>query len=113
MLGAGGAAGFGRGGGGNSGALRSGDARDRGRSDLAGGAEEAVFTSGTGVGADASKAASFLDRACRGGDAEGCNDLGVAYEKGTGVTPDRRRAAELFRKACQLGFQQACVRKAR
>ena len=63
--------------------------------------------------ADAARAASFLERACEGGDAEGCYDLGVAYEKGTGVKADRRRAAELSKKACQLGFERACPRKRR
>jgi TPR repeat protein len=72
-----------------------------------------VFLNGSGVEADPAKAATFLDRACAGGDGEGCNDLAVAYEKGTGVTRDRRRSVELFKKACELGFQGACAKKKR
>lgn len=71
----------------------------------------AVFSSGPG--ADAGKAASFLEKACSHGDAEGCHDLGNAYEKGMGVGRDRRRAVELYRRACQLGFKQACSKNVR
>ena len=53
----------------------------------------------------------ILDLACKGGDGEGCFDLGVAYEKGNGVTRDRHRAVEFFRRACQLGFSEACAKK--
>ena len=70
-----------------------------------------VYTNGSGVEADAAAAASFLDRACKGGDGEGCHDLGVAYEKGTGVARDPKRAAELRRRACELGFEKACPKK--
>lgn len=61
---------------------------------------------------DAAAAASWLDKACKAGDAEGCNDLGVAYEKGNGVPRDAHKAAELIRKSCALGFAPAC-KKAR
>ena len=65
------------------------------------------------MAADPAKAAGFLDQACQAGDAEGCHDLGVSYEKGSGVPRDPRRAAELLRKACAMGFAQACARKGR
>jgi len=71
----------------------------------------AVFSSGPR--ADAGKAASFLEKACSHGDAEGCHDLGNAYEKGMGVGRDRRRAVELYRRACEMGFKQACSKNVR
>ena len=70
-----------------------------------------IHSAGEGVPADAARAGSYLDLACKGGDGEGCFDLGVAYEKGNGVAADRKHAAELYRKACQLGFAQACAKK--
>ncbi|MFL5351635.1 tetratricopeptide repeat protein [Archangium sp.] len=57
---------------------------------------------------DVRRAASLYEKACQGGDAQGCNNLGVMYKQGTGVKKDKRRAAQLFKQACGGGYTEAC-----
>ena len=58
---------------------------------------------------DKKRAAEFR-KACDGGHAQGCSNLGVAYHKGEGVAKNAKRAATLFRKACRGGVTRACAR---
>jgi TPR repeat protein len=47
-------------------------------------------------------------KACDGGDARGCFNLGFVYANGEGVTKDLARAAELYQKACEGGDANGC-----
>ncbi len=54
-------------------------------------------------------AADLYRRGCDGGDAIGCNNLGVMAEMGRGgVASDERRAAALYEGACEGGSNNAC-----
>ena len=44
-----------------------------------------------------------LEKACEGGDAMRCGNLGLLYFKGLGVPQDYAKAAELYGKACDGG----------
>jgi hypothetical protein len=57
---------------------------------------------------DKRRAAALFEKACEGGDAPGCYNLGVRYTEGSGVPQDKRRAAALFEKACKGGVEQGC-----
>ncbi len=54
------------------------------------------------------RAAEFFEKACAGGNATGCNNLGVLYSKGSGVAKDAARAEALFEKACAIGRADSC-----
>jgi TPR repeat protein len=47
-------------------------------------------------------------KACDGGFAQGCFNLGLMYAKGMGVRQNRTIAKEYFGKACDLGYQRGC-----
>ena len=49
------------------------------------------------------KAVQLFQKACDGGDASGCSDLGVLYANGQGVKQDYFKAVELYQKACDGG----------
>ena len=53
---------------------------------------------GEGVKQDDTRAAALFRKACEGGDANGCSNLGVVYAEGTGVPPDDIQAAVFRRK---------------
>ncbi len=55
-------------------------------------------------------AASFYRKACDGGDAEACYELGLLYDEAKGVPFDYDRRTALFAKACKGGFAKACRR---
>ena len=42
-------------------------------------------------------------KACEMGNGDGCNNLGLSYEKGLGVKQDYIMAAKLYKKACEIG----------
>jgi TPR repeat protein len=48
-------------------------------------------------------------KACDGGVAEGCFNLGVTYFKGRGVKEDYFAAADWYKKACDGGVAKGCV----
>jgi TPR repeat protein len=50
----------------------------------------------------------YSSKACVGGDARGCTDLGVLALYGEGTTRSRSRARSLFSYACSLGEPQGC-----
>ena len=54
-----------------------------------------------------------LDRACRGGNAKACFDLGARYEIGHGVVKNVARGAGLYRQACDGGSADGCFGRAR
>ncbi len=57
---------------------------------------------------DPARAASFFKKACDGGNAVACFNLGASYSNGEGVTRDQSRALSLFQKACDAGYTVAC-----
>ncbi|WP_103569977.1 tetratricopeptide repeat protein [Campylobacter concisus] len=57
---------------------------------------------------DYQKAAQLYQKACDGGDAGGCYNLGVLYDNGQGVNRDYQKAAQLYQKACDGGGAKGC-----
>ena len=57
---------------------------------------------------DYQKAAQLYQKACDGGDAEGCYNLGVLYADGQGVRQNFSTAKQYYGKACDLGLQLGC-----
>jgi TPR repeat protein len=47
-------------------------------------------------------------KACNGGKALGCYNIGISYAKGQGVKQDKRIAKKYFRIACDLQDQMGC-----
>ena len=62
----------------------------------------------TGVRQDKFKAVELYTKACDGGDASGCSNLGVMYSNGEGVRLDKKRALALFGKACDMKEERGC-----
>lgn len=54
------------------------------------------------------EAAAILAKACDGGSAKGCFDLGALYENGTGVVQNKYQAAALYAQACRGGEASGC-----
>lgn len=54
------------------------------------------------------KAKKDFQKACDGGDADGCNNLGFLYENGKGVNRDYSKAKEFYGKACDGGYTMGC-----
>lgn len=59
---------------------------------------------------DAIAAAALLDRACAGGHALACVNLGLMLLRGDGLPRDPTRGAALHQRACDLGLAVACGR---
>ncbi|WP_035142589.1 tetratricopeptide repeat protein, partial [Campylobacter concisus] len=58
---------------------------------------------------DYQKAAQLYQKACDGGEAEGCLGLGVLYKDGQGVKQNYQKAAQLSQKACNSGVAEGCA----
>ncbi len=54
------------------------------------------------------RARGFLEKACNGGDHEGCKELAVLYQYGRGVAKDEKKALSLHSKACEAKNSTAC-----
>ena len=59
-----------------------------------------AYQIGTGVAKDLAQALTLYHKACDGGSAMGCNELGNNYMYARGVPKDLAQAAVFFRKAC-------------
>jgi hypothetical protein len=57
---------------------------------------------------DYKTAVKLFSKACDGGNARGCYNLGFMYENGEGVQQDYSKAAELYTKACDDGSVKGC-----
>ena len=57
---------------------------------------------------DYQKAAQLYQKACDGGGAKGCSNLGVLYADGQGVRQDYQKATQLYQKACDGGDAGGC-----
>ena len=55
------------------------------------------------------QAARLWAKACAGGDAIGCYNLGQMYRQAIGVEQDEARAASLYRQACDGGDADGCA----
>jgi hypothetical protein len=63
---------------------------------------------GDGVPRDPARAAHEFDKACAGGEASACSNVGLMYRNGDGVTRDDARAVAYLEQACTLGMASAC-----
>ena len=52
---------------------------------------------------------TFFSKSCDGGEADGCNNLGVLYVTGEGVKQDYFKAKILFTKTCDSGKADGCT----
>jgi len=57
-----------------------------------------VYAEGKGVKQDYFKAVELFQKACDGGDAAGCYNLGIMYMNGQGVKQDYSKAKKLLVK---------------
>lgn len=55
-----------------------------------------------------SQAAKLFGKACHGGNAESCYNLGILYAKGRGVKQNDTQAAKLYEQACNGGDAAGC-----
>ncbi|MBI5477353.1 MAG: SEL1-like repeat protein [Deltaproteobacteria bacterium] len=68
---------------------------------------------GEGTARDPESGRAMLQRACDGGDLEGCERLGGIYSGGErGTALDRPRGVSLYRRACDGGLAVGCARLA-
>ena len=67
-----------------------------------------LYADGQGVEQSDALAVVLLERACEGGDAQGCNNLGVMAGAGRGTASSGARARTLYARACALGFAPGC-----
>src|SRR3989454_1730022 len=68
-----------------------------------------MYEDGRGMTADATKAWSYLRKACEGGDALGCAELSRLYVVDDGVRRDSARALRLAHAACDAGDGHGCA----
>ena len=57
---------------------------------------------------DMKTAEIFFNKACTSGEATGCYNLGLMYDKGEGVRQSYPKAKELYGKACDGGYASGC-----
>jgi TPR repeat protein len=62
-----------------------------------------------GLPADPAVSVPYYTKACDGGIAVACYELGNLYLKGSGVKQDTARSVELLKKACAAGDQRGCA----
>jgi TPR repeat protein len=67
-----------------------------------------MYANGKGVSQDDKQAVALYTKACDGGEAGGCFNLGLHYKKGTGVSASTATARRYFKKACDSGYKKAC-----
>jgi TPR repeat protein len=63
------------------------------------GHERAMYFDGTGAPKNERRGAELFRRACEGGEAIGCKNLGIAYRDGRGVTENAELAREYEAKS--------------
>jgi uncharacterized protein len=67
-----------------------------------------MHAKGQGDAVDYAQARVLYAKACNGGDAAGCYNLGLMHANGEGGAVDYAQAQIYMRKACDLGQTQAC-----
>ena len=68
-----------------------------------------LLANGQGVTKDEAKAFILYQKACSGGDTNGCFSVALAYYTGKGVAKDLPQAASLYRKSCDAGNELSCT----
>ena len=71
--------------------------------------EAARLSAARGAAPSDTRAVELYQRACDGGDMQGCMILGAKYEGGLGVARSETRAVELYEWACDRGAMQGCM----
>lgn len=66
------------------------------------------FRGSADIVADKARAAELAVRACEGGVARSCSNVGLMYKNGDGVAKDPEAALRFLKKSCDLGFADAC-----
>ena len=64
---------------------------------------------GDGVARDAAKAVALFTRACNGGNAKSCVNLGAMHFDGNGVPKNESLGASFFLKGCEAGEAPGCL----
>lgn len=57
---------------------------------------------------DKTRAAELLEKACDGGYAASCSNLGLMYKRGDGLSADNTKALAYLKRTCDLGLPAAC-----
>jgi TPR repeat protein len=65
-----------------------------------------MYRNGDGIRQNKKIAVSLYKKACDGGDASGCYNLGNTYNNGDGIRQNKKIAKELFGKACDGGLNK-------
>jgi TPR repeat protein len=52
---------------------------------------------------------AMFERACRGGDGEGCASYGLMFGRGEGMPADQAKAVTYYTLGCDQGSQRACT----
>ena len=60
-------------------------------------------------GIDNQQAVALFRKACHGGEAQGCTNLGWMYEKGREVVQDEAKAVTLYQQGCDGGNARGCT----
>lgn len=66
------------------------------------------FLGSADIVADKARAAELATRACGGGIARSCSNVGLMYRNGDGVVKDPAAARKFLTRSCSLGFADAC-----
>ncbi len=82
---------------------------DEGWSSGCEGLSRIYFLGVPGTPTDKPRAAALALRACDGGSARSCSNVGLMYKNGDGVVKDPARALALLKKSCDLGLPAACT----
>jgi TPR repeat protein len=67
-----------------------------------------AYFRGDGTAKNYELAEREFKKACEGGVASACSDIGYMYKVGDGVGRDDTKALGYLKKACDLGMTQAC-----
>lgn len=67
-----------------------------------------AYHTGTGVGADVSKAIAPYEKGCELKDGRACNNLGTLHEEELIKGASIKKANELYRKSCDLNEEMGC-----
>ncbi|MBM4120866.1 MAG: sel1 repeat family protein [Nitrospira sp.] len=67
-----------------------------------------MYKKGTGVKQDFFQAGEVFRKACLGGVAVGCANLGLMFESGAGVKQSNLDALNYFTKACEMKNEVGC-----
>ena len=69
----------------------------------------AMLLASTGAALNGGSEIDLIEKACKGGYAAKCYDLGQIYQKGRIVEQDIEKAKVFFKKACEDGYRKGCT----